>query len=263
MIRATHKIRLGRFCELIGVPRSTYHRWRRPGRVPSPQAAPVVDRIEQQVAECALTWPAWGHRKIHALLQVDGLAASTSSVARAMRRRDLLLPVGYHAERRQLAQARREAFITPPTGRNQVWQTDFSELETTSGGTWQFSPVVDYHAKLSLSSPASTTKTTHDAISAVEAAIREAERLLARPLITELTDPDTGEITPIRLVSDNGPCYRSGGFAAYIRRRPELVHIRTRYRSPETNGLVECPASGNGQGFGLVLCWCWCPGRGV
>jgi putative transposase len=73
----------------------------------------------------------------------------------------------------------------------------------------------------------------------VEAAIREAERLLARPLIKELTDPDTGEITPIRLISDNGPCYRSGGFAAYIRRWPELVHIRTRYRSPQTNGVVE------------------------
>lgn len=150
-----------------------------------------------------------------------------------------LLPVRYHAERRQLAKARREAFITPPTGRNQVWQTDFSELETTAGGTWQFAPVVDYHAKLSLASPASTTKTTHDAISAVEHAITEAERLLDRPLIEDLTDPDTGEITPIRLVSDNGPCYRSGGFAAYITRRPELVHIRTRYRCPETNGVVE------------------------
>jgi putative transposase len=148
VIRIEHKIRLERFCELIGVPRSTYHRWRRPGPVPSPRAAPVVDRIERQVAACALAWPAWGHRKIYALLRVDGLDASPSSVARAMARRGLLLPVGYHAERRQLAKARREAFITPSTGRNQVWQTDFSELETTAGGTWQFAPVIDYHAKL-------------------------------------------------------------------------------------------------------------------
>ena len=35
---------------------------------------------------------------------------SPSSVKRALARRDLLRPVRYHAERRQLAKARREAF---------------------------------------------------------------------------------------------------------------------------------------------------------
>jgi len=103
-----------------------------------------------------------------------------------------------------------------------VWQLDFSEFETAGGGTWQFAPVVDYHAKPCLASPASTTKTAHDAIGAVTAAIAEAERLLGCGLLEELTDPDTGEITPVTIVTDNGPCFRAGAFAAFIEQRPEL-----------------------------------------
>lgn len=37
------------------------------------------------------------------------------------------------------------------------------------------------------------------------------------------------------LVSDNGPCYKSAGFARYIDSRPELTHVRT----PQTNGVIE------------------------
>jgi putative transposase len=49
----------------------------------------------------------------------------------------------------------------------------------------------------------------------------------------------TGEIRPIALVTDNGPCFKSVRFAAYIERRPELIHIRTRRKSPNQNGVRE------------------------
>jgi surface antigen len=45
-----------------------------------------------------------------------------------------VLPVDYQAERRQLAEARRTAFVVPPSGPNQVWQLDFTEVETRQGG---------------------------------------------------------------------------------------------------------------------------------
>ena len=38
---------------------------------------------------------------------------------------------------------------------------------------------------------------------------------------------------------DNGPCFKSVRFAAYIQRRPELIHIRTRRKSPNQNGVRE------------------------
>jgi putative transposase len=81
----------------------------------------------------------------------------------------------YQAERRQLAQARREAFVEPPTHRNQVWQLDFSEFETLGGGTWRIAGCADYFAKHEFGWRISPTENHHDAIAAVEQAIDEVE----------------------------------------------------------------------------------------
>ncbi len=154
-------------------------------------------------------------------------------------RAGLTLPVDYVSERRKLAGARREAFLELPTRRNRVWQMDFFELETTGGATWRSGDVIDYATKLVLAGPVTATQTTRDAITSVQAAVEQAESLLGGPLLEDLTDPETGEITPVFLVTDNGPCFKSSGFARYIDSRPELTHIRTRRRSPQTNGVIE------------------------
>lgn len=45
---------------------------------------------------------------------------------------------------------------------------------------------------------------------------------------------------PIAVVSDNGPCFRSETFAhAFTGPDPLLRHMRTRVRSPQTNGVIE------------------------
>ncbi|TMB89881.1 MAG: transposase family protein [Chloroflexi bacterium] len=41
------------------------------------------------------------------------------------------------------------------------------------------------------------------------------------------------------IVSDNGPAYKSDLFTRSIASRPFLAHVRNRYRSPQTNGVVE------------------------
>ncbi|QBJ95279.1 hypothetical protein ERC79_04420 [Rhodococcus sp. ABRD24] len=70
-----------------------------------PWPAPKVDRYEALSAKYAQDWPAWGHRKIAALMRADGHAVSDSTVERALRRRGLLLPVGFRADRRAWAKA--------------------------------------------------------------------------------------------------------------------------------------------------------------
>ncbi len=245
VIRAEAGLSVVRFCDLLGMPRASWYRWRaavaggaaRPGKGPWP--APVVDRIEPLAAKHAERWAAWGHRKVWGLLAADGVQASPSSVRRAMGRRGLLQPVGYQAERRQLAKVRRSVFLDPPTRRNRVWQTDFSELESLAGGIWRLGGVVDYWAKLCLACPVTTTQGTRDAIAAIEAAIDRAEELLDVPLLEDVVDHQTGELTPVVIVTDNGPAYRSVGFARFIASRPELTHVRTRHRSPQTNGVIE------------------------
>ena len=229
VIRAGAGLSVVRFCELLGMPRASWYRWRavvgadRPRLGKGPWPAPVVDQIEPLAAKHAEQWAAWGHRKIWGLLAADGVQASPSSVRRAMARRGLLQPVGYQAERRQLAKARRAVFLDPPTRRNRVWQTDFSELESLAGGIWRMSGVVDYWAKTCLACPVTTSQGTREAVAAIEAAIDQA----------------TGELTPVVIVTDNGPAYRSVGFARFIASRPELTHVRTRHRSPQTNGVIE------------------------
>ncbi len=74
---------------------------------------------------------------------------------------------------------------------------------------------------------------------AIETATGELERLLGRTLREECVDAETGELEPLVLVSDNGACFRSDGFQRFIDSRPELVHLRTRVKAPETNGVVE------------------------
>jgi transposase-like protein len=145
VIRAEAGLSVAGCCALLGMPRASWYRWRaavaggaaRPGKGPWP--APVVGRIEPLAARHAERWAAWGHRQVWGLLTADGVAASPSSGRRAMARRGLLQPVGSQAERRQLAKARRAVCTHPPTRRNRVWQTDFSELERLAGGIWRMS----------------------------------------------------------------------------------------------------------------------------
>ncbi len=244
MIRTDAHMSVARFAALIGVPRRTYHyrlaRHRAGEPVKGPWPAPVVDRIEPEVAKLAAEWPAWGHRKIWAMGRFDGLdLGSAASVGRAMARRDLLQPVAYQAERRQLARARREVFVEAPTRRNRVWQADFSAIETGTEGVWQLGGVVDYVAKVALACPVTATQTAADLIAAFDTAEAAAEELLGRPLIEDCVDVETGEIIAVVIVTDNGPAMKSAAVARWFTARAHFVHVRTRHRSPHTNGVIE------------------------
>jgi putative transposase len=245
VIRRQAGMPVSRFCQLTGIPRRTYHRWqanaRRTGRAKGPWPAPVVDPAEAVVAKYAADWPAWGHRKIYGLMRADGHCLSVSSVERAMRRRGLLQPIDYQGERRELAKARSAAFAQPPTGPNQVWQLDFSEYETSTGGIWRLAGVCDYYSKYEHGWHIAPGCTGADAIAAVRLAITEAEALAGGvPLLDQLpVDPTTGRPRRIKLVTDNGGAFKGHAFAAFIASRPELLHIRTRRHSPGQNGVRE------------------------
>jgi putative transposase len=127
-----------------------------------------------------------GHRKVTALLHADGVPAAEATVKRTLRRNGLLLPVAHTTVMRELAAARRAAFVTPPWRRNQVWQLDFSEYETLAQSTWRLAGCADYWAKYELGFHVATTCNHRDAIRAVEITIDEAERVLCRPLIEDL-----------------------------------------------------------------------------
>ena len=201
-------------------------------------------------AKYAEAWPAWGYRKIAAMMRADGHQVTNSSVQRALRRRDLLLPQGFRADRKSWAVLRRRVFRDPPAERNRVWQTDFSEFETACGGIWRISAVIDYATKYCLAITVTPTSRGVDAVRCIELAVAEAQRVLGlidlrtdRGLMNILDANDTviGQApAPIAVVSDNGPCYRGKTFQGlFAGDDPLLRHVRTRIKSPQTNGVVE------------------------
>lgn len=76
-----------------------------------------------------------------ATMRADGHQVSTSTVERALRRRGLLLPSGFRADRRSWSRLRTRVFRDPPTERNRVWQMDFSEFETPAAGSGGSAPL--------------------------------------------------------------------------------------------------------------------------
>jgi putative transposase len=219
--------------------------------VKGPWPTPAVDAAEALAAKYAADWPAWGHRKIAAMMRADGHQASTSTVERALRRRGLLLPRGFRADRKSWAALRRKVFHDPPTERNRVWQTDFSEFETAGGGIWRICAVIDYATKYCLAARITPTGRGVDALACLDAAVDEAERVLGLDDLRddrgelELVDENTGEVidvvpAPIAVVSDNGSCFRGETYqSAFAGDEPLLRHVRTRVRSPQTNGVIE------------------------
>jgi hypothetical protein len=191
----------------------------------------------------AMEHPGWGHRKFWAMARHSGYRLSQRTVARLLDAEGLLLKADYQRERRELAKARKAAFAAAPTGPNQVWQLDFSEYETTAGGTWRVAGIADYWSKYEFGWHWSPTANQHDAVAAVELALTETQRLLGPvSLVEHLTDPDTGEIVPITLVTDNGGPFRSFRFGALIVARSELRHVRTRIRSPGRTAFANGPS---------------------
>lgn len=120
-----------------------------------------------------------------------------------------------------------------------MWQFDYSEYETTSGGTWRVAGIADYFSTYEFGWHWSPTANQHDTIAGVELALTEAEAMLDGIKLIDLTDPETGEIVPIPLVTVNGGPLRSFRFEHFITTHPELRHVRPRVRTPGQNGVRE------------------------
>lgn len=114
---------------------------------------------------------------------------------------------------------------------------DFSEFETAAGGTWRLGGVVDYFSKLALACAVTATGTAADLTAALDAAAAQA--LLGHALSGDCVDERTGEPVPVIVVTDNGSPVRSTSVARWVAARAHFTHVRTRHRSPHTNGVVE------------------------
>ena len=98
--------------------------------------------------------------------------------------------------------------------------------------------MVDYWAKPVLACTVGTTQNADDLITVFDAAVTAAEDLLGYPLILDCVN-DNDIIEPIMIVTDNGGAMRSASLARWFAARPHFEHVRTKVRSPGTNGVIE------------------------
>jgi putative transposase len=81
------------------MPERTWRRWQAKARhgqpAKGPWPTPAQDAIEAHAIAKAKDWPAWGHRKVTALLAGDGHVVNESTVKRVLARNDLLLAVNH------------------------------------------------------------------------------------------------------------------------------------------------------------------------
>jgi putative transposase len=223
-------VSVSRFAALAGIPERTY--WRRLARhragdpVKGPWPSPKVDQVEAVAAKYAADWPAWGHRKIAAMMRVDGHQVSTSTVERALRRRGLLLPSVFRADRRSWSRLRKRVFRDPPRERNRVWQMDFSEFETARGGIWRICAVIDYATKYCLAATVTPTSRGADALTCLLRAVDEAKRVLdlddlradrGEMDVVDAEDFVIGQVpAPVAVVTDiQSGCAASGGIRCF------------------------------------------------
>jgi len=178
--------------------------------VKGPWPAPVVDSVEAVSAKYAGAWPAWGHRKIAALMRADGHAVSTSTWSGRCAAGVCCCRWGYRADRKSWAVLRRRVFHDPPAERNRVWQTDFSEFETSSDGIWRICAVIDYATKYCLAATITPTARGQDALACLIAAVEHAERVLGLEDLRsdrgelDLVEEATGEVLRTVPAADRG-----------------------------------------------------------
>ena len=212
-----------------------------------PWPRPARSRVRDAVRAHALAHPAWGHRKglgdgpLRRAPRLGGDRAAPA--ARRGAAPGGQLPARTPRAGRQPPGGVRDGADRPDTC---VWQLDFSEFETTGGGTWRVAGCRDYWSKYEHRFHISPTANQHDAIAAVELALAEAAELTGRPL-RDLAEVDAdGNVQPVvTIVTDNGGPFRSFTFEAFITTHPELRHVRTRVKTPGQNGSRE-------RGFGSL-----------
>jgi transposase InsO family protein len=213
----------------LGVPRSTYYRWRKgqhgqslaihsqEKRRPWNQLTPEEDRI---VLEAARDAPELSSRQLAAWITDNkGFAVSESTVYRLLRRERLV-------KRQETQLTAAKEYHTKTTRPHQMWATDASYFRVIGWGYYYLVTVMDDYSRFILA-----WKLQRD---------MAADSLIE--VLQEAVDATGMDEVPVedrtKLLSDNGPGYISRAFRDYLR-LVGIRHILAAPFHPQTNGKVE------------------------
>ena len=246
MIRLEAGMPTARFVRLIGVPERSYRRWQqrqrqgRPAKGPWP--TPSADRIEPAAIAYADRYPQWGSRTIATLMRIDGLYAPDRPCYRALKRSGRVLEVNYQAERRQHAEARRAVFVVPPSGPEPGVATRLHRVRNADGRTWRIGGTADYWSRYELGWHVSTDPEPPRRDPDGRDRARR-DRTASRPPAQSVSDPDTGVIEPVAVVTDNGPLLQVRPVRRVHRQASRADPLRTRRKALARMASVSVPSA--------------------
>jgi transposase InsO family protein len=213
----------------LGIPRSTYYRWRQrqwcqslkphsgDGERPWNRLTPKED---ERVLAAAREAPELSSRQLAAgITDNAGFAVSESTVYRILRREGLVKRLEVHL-------VAGKEYHTKTTGPHQMWATDASYFRVAGWGYYYLVTVMDDYSRFILAWKLQRDMAADSLVDVVQEAVDA----------TGMTEVPVEDRT--RLLSDNGPGYVSRAFQDYLH-LVGIRHILAAPFHPETNGKLE------------------------
>ena len=208
----------------MGIPRSTYYRWRK-GSETGKRRAPwnrITPNEERRILAVAKEFPELSSRQLSAwLTDNEGFAVSESTVYRILKREGLV-------KRQETQIMAAKEYHTKTTRPHQMWATDASYFKVIGWGYYYLVTVMDDYSRFILAWKLQKDMSANSFIEVVQEAV-------------DATGPDDIGM-PVenrtRLLSDNGAGYVSRVFRDYLN-LVGISHILAAPFHPQTNGKVE------------------------
>ena len=207
----------------LGIPKSTYYRWRQGQSKLRGIRRPwnrITPREERRILAVAREFPELSSRQLSAwITDCEGFAVSESTVYRLLRREGLV-------KRREIELVAAKEYHTKTTGPHQMWATDASYFRVAGWGYYYLVTVMDDYSRYILAWKLQKDMTADSLIEVVQEAV-DATGMTGVPVENRT-----------KLLSDNGSGYISRAFRDYLR-LVGIGHILSAPFHPQTNGKIE------------------------
>ena len=216
-------------CAAFGVSRQAYYAARQraarapatpPPRLERPGPWATAAELEAGIRRVIAAHPAWGTRKVWAVLRRDGVVASRKRVWALMRTLGLTLP----PPRERTPEAPRGHVVVPTSNRRLA--TDLTTVWTRVDGTVAVTPVIDCGDRVLHACGVSKSQESADILAPLEATLR-------REFVVPEAVPDD-----LELRTDHGPQY-TGGDCHTLCTDWRLAHTFAPVGRPTGNAVAE------------------------